>query len=372
MKCGEGLEGQPSNPPVACDRESGRYTAGIPGRTEARMTGFRRPFRTAAIVVAVAVLAVLAWITVAPAGGKLKMIDIPPGASVHETAIMLRNAGIVRSALVFEALARLTRRPLLAGEYGFARAPMFWVLRTIQGGRVYLHRILVAEGLSVEQVVPLLAAKHLVVPARFRRACSNRELLASAGIDAPRAEGYLFPDTYLIPRGMGEEKIVALMLRRFVDRVPKDLNTRAAKHGLSPRALVALASIVEKEARVPDERPLISAVFHNRLKRGMPLQADPTVLYALSRWDSRLSHADLKVDSPYNTYRYKGLPPGPICSPGLASLKAAADPADAPWLYFVTRKDGTFRHNFSRTLGAHEKAERISRDRRRELLKDGK
>jgi UPF0755 protein len=246
---------------------------------------------------------------------------------------------------------------------------MFWVLHAIQAGRIYLHRVLVTEGLSMEQVAPLLAARRLADPARFRKACMDRSLLARAGIDAPRAEGYLFPDTYLIPRGMGEERIVSMMLRRHVERVPKDLYSRAARQGLSRRQVVVLASIVEKEARVADERPVISAVFHNRLKKGMLLQADPTVLYALKRWDSRLSHDDLKVESPYNTYRYRGLPPGPICSPGLASIRAAAEPADVPWLYFVTRKDGTFRHDFSRTLVAHEKANRTSLVKRRDILK---
>jgi len=328
--------------------------------------------RAVLTAVGVAALTLFLWITVAPVGGGLKLVDIPSGTSVRQAAGMLKRGGVIRSSLVFEALARLTVRPLKAGEYGFNHAPMFWVLLTIQAGRVHLHRVLVVEGTSVEQVIPLLVEKRLAVPARFRKACANRSLLARAGVKASRAEGYLFPDTYLVPRGMGEDEIVTMMLKRFMERVPKDLYGRAAKRGLSPGNLVVLASIVEKEARVPDERPLVSAVFHNRLKRGMALQADPTVLYALNRWDARLSYADLAVDSPYNTYRYKGLPPGPICSPGLASLRAAAEPADVPWLFFVTRKDGTFRHDFSRTLRAHEKADQVSRDKRRQLLKDGK
>ncbi|MEK7765228.1 MAG: endolytic transglycosylase MltG, partial [bacterium] len=228
------------------------------------------------------------------------------------------------------ALAKLTRRPLRAGEYGFQRASLWTVLRDIQSGRVYLHRVLVPEGDSIEQVGATLARERLGDPARFRAAAADARLLRGLGVPVASAEGYLFPDTYLLPKTMREDQIVAFMVRRFFDRVPRALVARAAERGRKLHALVPFASIVEKEARVAEERPVIAGVFARRLAKGMPLQADPTVLYGLHRWDRKLSLADLKSDTPYNTYRRTGLPPGPICSPGLASLRAAADPAEVP------------------------------------------
>ncbi len=178
--------------------------------------------------------------------------------------------------------------------------------------------------------------------------------IADLDPDAPDLEGYLFPDTYRFARGTGEaaivDELVATFRRRYRDRLAGELAPGEL------RRLVTLASIVEKEARLDDERPLIAGVFANRLRRGMPLQADPTVIYALillDRWDGNLRRPDLRIDSPYNTYRYPGLPPGPICSPGLASLEAAAAPADTPYLYFVSRNDGS--HVFAATLAEHNR-----------------
>jgi UPF0755 protein len=320
------------------------------------------PFvRRAALGAAAAVLAHAAWCVAVPVGGPLRLVEVAPGTPVRGVARQLARAGVIRSAGWFVALARVTGRPLRAGEYGFERAAMWRVLRTLQGGRVYLHRVLVKEGDALRQIAEALDRARLADAARFRSAASDPGPLRALGVPRGFAEGFLFPDTYFLPRGMAESDIVALMVRRFFERVPRALIERAGERGLDLHRLVTLASIVEKEARAHEEREVIAGVFHRRLKLGMPLQADPTVLYGLHRWDRHLTRADLRMDSPYNTYRRAGLPPGPICSPGLACLKAAAEPADVPYLYFVTRKDGSGRHRFSRSLREHEAADRASR-----------
>lgn len=322
-------------------------------------------WRGLAIRLAVAAVAAHAvWCVLIPAGGRNPvLVELAPGTPAARIAAQLHEAGLIRSPLYFRALARLTRQPLKAGEYGFRRASLWTVLRAIQDGRVYLHRILVKEGDAADQIGEALEREGIADRLRFGRAVADREALNRLGLTAPSAEGYLFPDTYMIPKSFTEPQIVALMVRRFQDALPGDLAERIRAGELDLRKLVILASIVEKEARVPEERPVIAGVYSNRLRKNMLLQADPTVLYALHRWDWKLSRKDLLIDSPYNTYRYKGLPPGPICSPGLACLTAAADPQAVPYLYFVTRKDGTNRHQFSRTLAEHDRAIRASRER---------
>jgi len=332
------------------------------GASEARRSP--KPLTVLALAaVGVLVLSVL-WFFVIPTGSsQVRLVDIATGTPVIRIAHDLKEAGIIRSETCFMALARLTHLSVKAGEYGFKRVNLIRVLRTLSLGRVHLHRILVREGDSIARIAVLLGSEHLADPARFRRATVNKRILLNLGVPADSAEGYLFPDTYLIPRNMGEERILALMVRRFFEKLPRNLAARAEKRGMSLHRAVTFASIVEREARVPAERVLISAVFHNRLRRGMPLQADPTVLYALGRWDEKLAIKDLLIDHPYNTYRRKGLPPGPICSPGLACLIAAVEPAQADYLYFVTRKDGSGRHEFSKTLKAHENAIKKSKER---------
>jgi UPF0755 protein len=174
--------------------------------------------------------------------------------------------------------------------------------------------------------------------------------------DARDLEGYLFPDTYAVPRQASAERLVAAMVDRFRTTFDEGLRARAAVLKMSLRDVVALASLVEKETARADERALVSAVYHNRLRRGMPMQCDPTVIYALmlaGRWNGNIRRADLQIDSPYNTYRYPGLPPGPIAAPGRASLEAALAPADVPYLYFVSRNDGS--HVFAETLAEHNR-----------------
>ncbi len=335
--------------------------------TRARPPAFRRsrhPLWWAAGAVAGLAFLHGVWAMAAPAGSTtMVLVNLPPGTPARRIAEVLGRAGLVRNRFWFLVAARLTVEPLKAGEYGFRRQSAWAVLRQVQGGKVHLHRILVREGEASWQIAELLDREGLADPAVFLRACADRTTLKALGVPGPTAEGFLFPDTYLIPKSLSESKIVALMVARFFERVPASVIERARKRKLSLVQMVTLASIVEKEARVPDERPLIAGVFFARLRKGMKLQADPTTLYALGRWDVRLTYTHLALDHPYNTYRRAGLPPGAICSPGLPSLEAAADPVDTPYLYFVTRKDGTNRHQFSRTLKAHQAADGASRTR---------
>jgi len=325
----------------------------------------RRPEPTAALAIGALALLYAVWVLLIPAGGSsVTLVEFAPGTPAASIAADLEARGIIRSAFWFRALARLSGRPLQAGEYGFRRASLIRVLHSLQTGRIWLHRVLVREGDALPQIADALAREGLAAAA-MRKASVRRSLLRKLGIPGPSAEGFLFPDTYLIPKSFTGEQIVAMMARRFADRVPPGLLARAKARGFDPLRLVTLASIVEKEARDPAERPVIAGVFRNRLKRGMALQADPTVLYGLNRWDARLTLKDLQADHPYNTYLRHGLPLGPICSPGLACLEAAASPAEVPYLYFVTRKDGTGRHQFSKTLAEHNRAVKASRDRSR-------
>jgi UPF0755 protein len=192
--------------------------------------------------------------------------------------------------------------------------------------------------------------------AAFERAAANASLVAELDSEAATLEGYLFPDTYALARRAGADAVVSAMVDRFRRSFGAELRDDAARRKMSLREVVTLASLIEKETAAPDERPLVSAVYHNRLARRMPLQADPTVIYALmraGRWRGNLTRDDLQMNSPYNTYRFGGLPPGPIASPGLRSLEAAVRPAEVPYLYFVSRNDGT--HAFAETLAEHNR-----------------
>ena len=293
-----------------------------------------------------------------PLGSDIVELVIERGAPMSAILEQLAAANVVGNPL----LARLYldyRRPgeaLQAGEYRFEQ-PMSTVevLDRVIRGEVVTHPVTVVEGLTLQETAEHLASEGFGDLDAFLLAMSSPALIADLDPAAESLEGYLFPDTYAFPRGTSETEIVEAMVRNFHRRVEDHLDA-AAGHGLDPRDLVTLASIVEKEAGAIEERPLVSAVFHNRLERGIGLYADPTIIYALKlagTWDGNLRRRDLELDSPYNTYVHPGLPPGPICSPGEHSLRAAAEPADVPYLYFVSRNDGT--HVFAETLAEHNR-----------------
>jgi UPF0755 protein len=231
------------------------------------------------------------------------------------------------------------------------------VVQKIVRGDVYLLVITFPEGLTIKQMAALYESRGFGPASAFISAARDPRLIQSRDPDARDLEGYLFPDTYTLPRHSTAPQLVSRMVAAFEKALTPELRQHAGARGLSVRELVTLASIVEKETGKADERPLVAAVYANRLKIGMGLQCDPTVIYALERagrFNGNLTRDDLhNYDSPYNTYKYSGLPPGPIASPGRASLEAAAHPADVPYLYFVSRNDGT--HAFAATLSEHNR-----------------
>jgi len=275
-----------------------------------------------------------------------QFVDIPSGLGTRAIGERLVAAGVVRDAVTFRAalwtVGETTR--LKAGEYRFAD-PMtsLGVIDKLRRGEVFVVPITFPEGLTVAEMSKIFESK------RFGPA----QAFVDAGLPL---EGYLFPDTYKLSRHTGAPNLVRLMNEAFERALTPDMRAAAEERGFSVRDLVTLASIVEKETGNPSERPLVASVYENRLRIGMALQCDPTVIYALAlagRYDGKLGRDDLIIDSPYNTYRYPGLPPGPIASPGLASLEAVLHPADSQFLYFVSRNDGT--HVFSKTLAEHNK-----------------
>jgi UPF0755 protein len=288
-----------------------------------------------------------------------QFVEIPAGSGSIVIAKRLADAGVVHDVRSFRLALWITGegRRLQAGEYRFDR-PMSarQVADKIARGDVYVRPITFPEGLTIRQMAALYEAKGFGPAREFADAAKDRALISALDPDARDLEGYLFPDTYALPRKATAAQLVQRMVAAFMKALTPDLLDKADARGLTIRQLVTLASIVEKETGNKEERPLVAAVYANRLKIGMPLQCDPTVIYALDRagrYDGNLTRENMQFDSPYNTYRYPGLPPGPIASPGRASLAAAASPADAAYLYFVSRNDGT--HAFAATLEEHNR-----------------
>jgi len=283
-----------------------------------------------------------------------QVIAVHPGEPFRRVAAELERQGVVDSALRLRLLARWqgTAGRVQAGRYLFVDpATPAQVLERLVRGDVLLRKITIPEGLTMVEIADRLQAADVVSAADFLAACRNRALLAKLGIDGPSLEGYLFPETYRVGEGISADELASLMVAQFRAQVSPELLGAAKKQGLNLRQLVTLASIIQKEAGNVDEMPLISAVFHNRLKRGIALQADPTVIYGISDFDGNLTRKHLTTDTPYNTYMHPGLPPGPIANPGKAALEAAAHPADVDYLYFVANGKGS--HVFARTLAEH-------------------
>jgi len=286
------------------------------------------------------------------------VVEVQRGEPFLTLARRLAAAGAIANARLFTLLARYRGddRRVRSGEYelaGNATGPA--VLDFLVNGKQRLRLVTVPEGLTAEEIASIFERAGFGDAARFRALGKDRDFLARLELPVPRLEGYLFPDTYAFESGATPEEIVVRMTARFREMFTPDLAQAASDRGLTVDQAVTLASIVEEEAAVADERPTISAVFHNRLESGMPLQADPTVLYGVTGHEGRIRSADLARATPYNTYVIPGLPPGPIANPGRASLEAAVRPAPGVTaLYFVARNDRT--HEFNDTLAAHQKA----------------
>jgi UPF0755 protein len=292
-------------------------------------------------------------------GGSDVFVELPEGASVNAIARRLADAGVIADPWSFRLAVRVkgADRRLQAGEYRFAdEASVYAVIDRLARGDTYTHPVTFPEGLTVAEMAVVFERTGLGTAAEFERAAASPARRPAADPETRSLEGYLFPDTYRLARRAAAAELVRAMVGRFDAAFSEELRAEAARQGLTPRDVVTLASVVEKETARDEERALVAAVYRNRLARGMPLQCDPTVIYALmleGRWSGNLRRADLEIDSPYNTYRYAGLPPGPIASPGRASIEAALRPADVPYLYFVSRNDGT--HVFASTLAEHNR-----------------
>jgi UPF0755 protein len=291
--------------------------------------------------------------------GAEQFVEIPAGAGSRTIGDRLVEAGIVRDATSFRVGLYVSGkgRHLQAGEYRFDRAmtPMEAIDKLARGD-VYVINITFPEGLTMAEMGKIYETHEVGPASAFVMAARDPSAIKALDPAARDLEGYLFPETYLLSRRSDAPRLVRLMTERFEHVFTPDLRQAAAARGLTVRQAVTLASIVEKEASRPEERPIVAAVYENRLRIGMALQCDPTVIYALDRagkYTGNLRRDDLAFDSPYNTYRYPGLPPGPIASPGRASLEAAVHPAQVDFLYFVSRNDGS--HEFARTLDEHNR-----------------
>ena len=286
-----------------------------------------------------------------------KLFTVPPGQGLKQTADALRQDGLVSDALRFTILARLDKKDKLlkAGEYFFSTAlTPREILGQMVEGRVHLYRLTIPEGYNLVQIAAAVSAAGLESENNFLDAARNPETAQSLNIEADTLEGYLFPDTYYFPRGLDSATIIATMVKQFRAAFKPAWEQQTTAMGMTVHEVVTLASIIEKETGTPEERPLISSVFHNRLKKGMRLETDPTVIYGIPDFDGNIKRHHLETHTPYNTYKIKGLPPGPIASPGALAIEAALFPAQSDYLYFVSKKDGT--HQFSTTMKAHNAA----------------
>ena len=324
-----------------------------------------------AVLLLVGAAGILGWLVLTPApalqAGPL-VVEIPAHEGLVGIADRLSQAGVVRSRASFLALVALkgSLRRLKAGEYEIPRdATTLDVVDLLESGRVRQHVVLHPEGATVSELARLLETERLALADDVLKAAFSEKLRHALGIEGPSLEGYLFPDTYQFVRGMSVDEMLTRMVQRMRGKLSPEVQARARERGLTVHQLLTLASIIEREAVDPSEQKLISAVFWNRLRLDMPLQADPTVQYAVAKERRALTRADLASDNPYNTYVHRGLPPGPIASPGVRAIEAALDPAPVKFLYFVARDDR--RHFFSTTVAEHNAAVARYRLSRRQL-----
>ena len=299
-------------------------------------------------------------------GKRPKYMVVNRGETVYDIGYKLKRMGAISSEFNFLLFSRLLNysRRLKTGRYEIKPGTsLSGIFKILTSGAAVPYNITIPEGLTIRETAQLLSSKLNFSEKSFLKACEDHQLLDSLSIPGENLEGFLFPDTYNFFFDESPRAVVHKLVRQFFSSLPDSFEIKAKKLGLDFYEAVIMASLIESEAMLDSERPLISAVYHRRLKIRMRLQCDPTVIYALGGLNRPLYRRDLKIDSPYNTYRNYGLPPGPICSPGRASLKAAVNPAPVDYLYFVAKGDGS--HIFSRTNREHINARnRIKRARR--------
>ena len=305
----------------------------------------------------------------APSGspGGVQSVEIPPGTPFNQVASMLEREGVISGSRKFRWLAwfKGIEKEIKAGDYTFSTAMRpSEVIDMLVEGRYTTIAVTIPEGFTVSQIARVLHEKGLGENKKFLGLSVDPLYIQSLEVKGDSLEGFLFPDTYQFRKGMGEDAILREMVARFKYVYSDTYRKRADELGLSQMEVITLASIIEKETSDPSERYVIGAVFHNRLKKGIPLQSDPTVIYGIKNFNGNLTKEDLQAESPYNTYLLKGLPPQPIANPGEESIKAALYPSSDRYLYFVSKNNGT--HHFSTTLEGHNRAvDTYQRKRRR-------
>ncbi len=295
-----------------------------------------------------------------------KTVEIAYGTPTADIAMQLYREGLLRNPISFLIIHSIYKKKLEAGEYEFDGFVYPWhIYEKISKGLKKVYRITVPEGSDLYDIAKLLENNHICSAEDFLKYALSEETAKKYGLKVSSMEGFLFPDTYFFSKNTHPLRVIDVMHRNFLKKTER-LRGKLPEVGLTLEEWVTIASMIEKETARPEERPLVSAVIHNRLKKGMKLQIDPTVIYALKRknqWDGRLTLKHLKMEDPYNTYAYFGLPPSPICNPGIDSLEAALEPAEVDYLYFVA--DGSGGHYFSRTLQEHNRRVREYRNARR-------
>jgi UPF0755 protein len=323
----------------------------------------------------IAILLILIFLSIVVAVGYLNIVTYakkPPNTAPVEQAVVIQSGqgfkalstllyqkGMILHPLKFRLFARIKGydKHIKAGEYMLSSAMTpKKILETMVDGKVYLHRLTIPEGYNLRQIARVVETAGLTPETDFLKAATDPDLVHAKGIDARTFEGYLFPDTYYFPRGVTSENIISTMVKRFWSVFKPEWEERAKTLGLTIHQVITLASIIEKETAVADERPIISSVFHNRLKRNMRLESDPTVIYGMGDYNGNITRKDLEHPTPYNTYTMKGLPPGPISNNGAKAIEAALYPADTKFLYFVSRNNQT--HYFSTNFKDHNRAVR--------------
>ncbi|MBL7959293.1 endolytic transglycosylase MltG [bacterium] len=297
------------------------------------------------------------------------VITIPKGSTLNEISHILEESGVIENARLFVYAAKYlnAEKNLKAGQYLLpAHASNHQILRTLQNAVPQSIRVTIPEGKDMEFIARMIKSKLPIDTAQFMKVVRDSSLCSHFHIQANSLFGYLMPNTYFLDPGMNEEDIVRIMVREFNNFFDSELYRRTEQMNFTSHQIVTLASIIEGETAEEDERYYVSAVYHNRLKKNMPLQADPTIQFIIPDGPRRLYHKDLEMNNPYNTYKFKGLPPGPINNPGKASILAALYPAKVDYLYMVA--DGSGKHIFSKTLAEHLKAKK-QLDRLRKNIK---
>lgn len=299
--------------------------------------------------------------------GAEEIVAVEPGEKFTVLAAQLEQRGIIAQASKFKLLAVIkgVDKKLKSGEYPLtATMTPVEVLDVLVSGKSYLYRLTIPEGYTLRQIAAEVAANGLGKSEEFIALATSPEYVATLDIEAGTLEGYLFPDTYYFPKSASEDTIIRTMVARFNEQFIPEWRLRAKDLQRTVHEMVTLASIIEKETGAPSERPIIASVFHNRLRKRMRLESDPTVIYGIPDFDGNIKRIHLATPTPYNTYKIKGLPPGPIANPGREAIKAALYPAKSDYLFFVSKKDST--HHFSTNIREHREAVRKYQLRRRE------